>query len=169
MGKAEKGLWLTLKTTVMDTAKLLTSLLAWAFYKLPLFFLKTEEKKNSWADGSSTQHHLSVQGTCCPPCSQAASGSSFGEEDGVLILSKLQSQPVILSLFFKQWTSRDSLTPPKLSIYAKTFHTEEKNKPTAKTKTILKKLNKKSSLSKRGMKRIFTFYFIYLKCNIWFL
>lgn len=47
MGEAEKGLWLALKTTVMSTAKLLTSPLAQTFYKLPLFFLKTEGKKNS--------------------------------------------------------------------------------------------------------------------------
>lgn len=108
MGKVEKGLWLMLKTTVMNTAKLLTSLLAWTFYKLPLFFLKTQGKKNSWADGSSTQHHLSVQATCCPPCSQAANGLDFElgpdleEEGGGSDPEQTAKSAVILSLFLKQ-------------------------------------------------------------------
>lgn len=81
MGEAEKGLWLALKTTVMNTAKLLTSLLARKFYKLPLFFLKTEGKKCSWADGRGTQHHLSAQGTH-PPSSQAAKGRALKRKMG---------------------------------------------------------------------------------------
>lgn len=40
------GLWLTLKTAVRKTTKLLISFLTWTFYKPPLFFLKTEKARN---------------------------------------------------------------------------------------------------------------------------